>query len=532
MDQKRLFLAASLSLLVLFTYYSWFGQRSKYSPSDAPHLDEQVVRRQETRAPMTGAQVEWTQLEREEFNLISRETKFLHMVFSPSTADLKAIALRDYIETDADRMEHLTDRAGSPVGTFTLISADEEGEHEWSGFEYRPSEGEVIFSGMRGDLKVIKTFEYHPESRLIWATFRFENSGAVPETLDYETTVSLTADFRNGYDKKFIEGTWLSQDQVKHKGLGNFQKGLAQPGQDLVWSGIRTKYFCLLARPFTAVKTQRFWSAGDSALFVSLRPEPVELAPGESAEHKYLLYAGPQSVEILKKAEHDFVRVVDYGFFGALSTLILAVLRFFHKWFGNWGWAIVLLSIVIKIVLHPLTEKSLKSMREIQHLQPELNKLKEKYQSDPQKLNRAMLDFYKEHKVNPLGGCLPILFQMPVFFALYNALIRAVELRGARFVFWIKDLSQPDKFLTFSGSLPVVGNSVHLLPILMGLATILQQKLSSTQGAQTEQQLAMAIMMPIMLTLIFYNLPSGLVLYWTTNTLLTVIHQYRVARAK
>jgi len=171
-------------------------------------------------------------------------------------------------------------------------------------------------------------------------------------------------------------------------------------------------------------------------------------------------------------------------------------------------------------------------MKELQALQPEMARIKEKYKGDAQKQQKAMADFYKEHKVNPLGGCLPILPQFPIFFALYGALSRALELKGAPFVLWIKDLSQPDKFMELPFSLPLLGNHVNLLPIIMGAATILQQKLSTTQGAQTEQQMVMGMMIPIVMTLVFYNMPSGLVLYWTTNTILTVFHQYRVMHAK
>ena len=166
-------------------------------------------------------------------------------------------------------------------------------------------------------------------------------------------------------------------------------------------------------------------------------------------------------------------------------------------------------------------------MREMQKIQPAMAELKEKHKSDPQKLNKAMMELYRERGVNPLGGCFPMLLQMPVFIALFNVLRTTIELRGAPFMLWISDLSSPDVVAQMPFSLPVIGNTLSLLPILMGVAMFVQQKMQSTDPKQA----ALTYMMPIVFTFLFFRFPSGLVLYWLVNNVLTIGHQYLLTRA-
>ena len=169
-------------------------------------------------------------------------------------------------------------------------------------------------------------------------------------------------------------------------------------------------------------------------------------------------------------------------------------------------------------------------MRHLQELQPQMEEMRRQYKDNPQKLNKEMMELYRRHKVNPMGGCFPILLQMPIFLAFYQTLMRSVELKGATFL-WIKDLSMPDAAFTLPTTLPLLGNSINLLPILMIGAMIMQQKLSQGKTAvQTDQQKMMAAIMPVMFGFIFYSLPSGLVLYWLTNTVLTSSLQFFALR--
>jgi YidC/Oxa1 family membrane protein insertase len=224
---------------------------------------------------------------------------------------------------------------------------------------------------------------------------------------------------------------------------------------------------------------------------------------------------------------------LNYGIFGAISGLLLDVIRFFYKISHSWGIAIILLAVALNLLLFPLTNKSFKSMQKMQALQPEMEALKAKHKDNPQKMNKEVMELYKKYNINPFSGCLPLLLQMPIFIALYNALVRFVEFKNARFL-WIKDLSLPDA-LRLPATLPVVGNSINILPILMAISMIVQQKLSSASAgavktAEQKQQQNMMLMMSVVFGFIFYNLPSGLVLYWFMNTLMTIIEQLLLKR--
>ena len=189
--------------------------------------------------------------------------------------------------------------------------------------------------------------------------------------------------------------------------------------------------------------------------------------------------------------------------------------------------ALLLLTCCVSLLLFPLSFKSLSSMRKLQELQPHIEKVRTQHKDNPQKLNKEIMEIYRRYKVNPMGGCFPMLLQMPIFIALYQTLMRSVELKGAQFL-WIKDLSMPDAAFHLPFTMPFLGNAINILPILMIGAMIIQQKMSQvkTSAAQTEQQKMMSTVMPVVFGVIFYSLPSGLVLYWLTNTLLTSFLQF------
>jgi YidC/Oxa1 family membrane protein insertase len=216
--------------------------------------------------------------------------------------------------------------------------------------------------------------------------------------------------------------------------------------------------------------------------------------------------------------------MVDLGWRWLLpfSRAILRFLVFLHRFVPNYGLVIILLSALVRIAFHPLTAASMRSMRAMQRIQPEIERLRKKYEDDPQKLNTAVFALYKENKVNPLGGCLPLLVQMPVLFSLYQVFLHAIELRQAPFVGWIKDLSAPD--MLFS----VMGFPIRILPLIMFGSAILQQRMTPTDPRQVQTMQ----LMNVFLLVLFYNLPSGLVLYWTVTNLLTAAQQYLVTHGE
>jgi YidC/Oxa1 family membrane protein insertase len=213
---------------------------------------------------------------------------------------------------------------------------------------------------------------------------------------------------------------------------------------------------------------------------------------------------------------------MNLGWFGPISLLLLRIMNFSHRLTGNYGVDIILLTCLVKIVFWPLTQKSFKSMREMQKLQPEMQKLREKYKDDAKQMNTEIMELYKRHKVNPLGGCLPMVLQIPVFFGLYQLLANIIQLRHAPFVLWIHDLSAPER-------LDVMGYGIPVLTLLLGASMFLQQKMAPPAGDPTQQKIMM--FMPLIFTFMFIGFPAGLTLYWLTNNVLTIAQQYFVIRS-
>lgn len=238
----------------------------------------------------------------------------------------------------------------------------------------------------------------------------------------------------------------------------------------------------------------------------------INVSPGTSGNYKAQFYVGPKDQETLESLAEYLDLTVDYGFLWMLAKPIFAAMKFIHGVIGNWGWAIILLTVLIKLLLYPLSAASLKSMAKMRKLQPEMARLKELYGDDRQKMSQELMGLYKKEKVNPAGGCLPMLLQMPVFIALYWVLLESVEIRHAPWFLWIQDLSAKDP--------------LFVLPLIMGGSMFLMQKL---QPMPTDPMQAKVMQfMPVMFTLFCMFFPAGLVLYWTVNNLLSMAQQWVV----
>ncbi len=240
----------------------------------------------------------------------------------------------------------------------------------------------------------------------------------------------------------------------------------------------------------------------------------VKIEPGAETSTSMRLYAGPQELSKIKELAPGLDLVVDYGWLTVLAYPLFILLNWLHGLVHNWGVAIILLTVIIKLVFFPLSAASYKSMAKMRKLAPRLQHLKERYGDDRQKLHEAMMKIYKEEKINPLGGCLPILVQIPVFIALYWVLLGAVELRQAPFALWITDLSVPDPY--------------YILPIVMAITSFIQVKLSPVSPDPVQQKIMMA--MPILFSIMFIFFPAGLVLYWLINNVLSILQQWHINR--
>jgi len=221
---------------------------------------------------------------------------------------------------------------------------------------------------------------------------------------------------------------------------------------------------------------------------------------------------GPKKIEEMKKEYPLLGKALYFGIFDFIAKPLLYTLKFIHKFTGNFGWDIIFITIVLRIFFFPLNHMSYKSMKKMQEIQPIIQKLREKYNDDPQALNKELMNIYKTYKINPFSGCLPILIQIPIFIAMYKVLLMAIELRHAPFWLWISDLSAPERFY-----------GIPLLTILMGVSMFVQQKLSppSTDTLQNK----IMLLLPLIFIILFMNFPSGLVLYWFVNNILSIIQQ-------
>ena len=271
----------------------------------------------------------------------------------------------------------------------------------------------------------------------------------------------------------------------------------------------------------TPIKGLRAWSQqhGDAI-------EALLVLPSGLFDAQMDLYLGPK--ELTRLEGHSLRRAVDLGWFSFIALPLLQVLRMCHKISGNYGIDIILLTILIKILFFPLTQKSFKSMKDMQKLQPQMTKIREQLKDKPDEMNKEIMELYRRNKVNPLGGCLPMLLQMPVFIGLYQALLNTVELRHAPFMGWINDLSAPDRL----GSLQipfVEPAGVPVLTLFMGGSMLLQQWMTPMTTGDPMQQ-RMMMLMPLIFTFMFINFPSGLTLYWLVNNVLTIAQQYLINR--
>jgi len=252
--------------------------------------------------------------------------------------------------------------------------------------------------------------------------------------------------------------------------------------------------------------------------------------PGQQASLPFEIYMGPKSLKILSSYDSNLKKSINFGWFDILAKPCLIGMNLIHDVIPNYGIAIILLTLLIKIIFWPLGTKSYKSMNDMKRLQPLMMELREKYKDDKQRMNKEVMGLYKTYKVNPMSGCLPMIVQMPIFFALYRMLYMAIELRHAPFMGWITDLSAPDRLFRFDFAIPFMQApyGIPVLTIIMGVSMFLQQKMSPTTGDPTQAKMMM--LMPVFMTFIFINFPSGLVLYWLVNNLLSIGQQYYIQK--
>ena len=380
-------------------------------------------------------------------------------------------------------------------------------------------------------LKLEKQVSFFKDAYGFNALIKITNKTDEIQDLSFDIIAASNISKKEMFETRYIECAIQYKDGGVKKLTGSKLLNYSRLYKNSIdWVALKNKYYAIIASP-------DFDSKGIFTKNISGEPvigfivEDEKIAPKETKAYSINFYAGPMELKELEKINPGFTKALNFGFLTSVSLVLLTILQFFYSIFHSYGISIILLTLCINLFLYPLTFKSLKSMQKLQELQPHIEKIRHEHKDNPTKLNKEIMELYRRYNVNPMGGCLPMILQMPVFIALYNTLSRSVELKNAPFL-WIRDLSMPDAFFHLGFSMPFLGSTINLLPILMIGAMILQQKMSqlTTGSGQTEQQKLISGIMPVMFGFIFYSLPSGLVLYWLTSTVVTSSMQFLMYR--
>ena len=485
---------------------------------------------------------------------VTVETDLFRAVFTTAGARLKSLQLLNYDETPdpdspAQELVHVLPHSDLPLGVSLRGGADSLDD---SSIEYTVDRdslrlsGEetasLTFVGRSGGTTITKRFDLSGH-RYLWSAqvdvdnppaFATEIAVTWNGVLEEEAGgYSAATASRNPYSYVLA----LNADQLEHLSRDDIVVDIDSrvPAQErrtgtsfagpIEWIGLSGQYFFAGLVVSEGEKTEDAvaWAGNtDGWVQAMLRFEK------EVSSANLTIFTGPKDIDLLDMAGHQLRRALDLGWFTIVALPMLQLIRFLHRFTSNYGIDIILLTVLIKLLFYPLTKKSFQSMKGMQKLQPKMEKLKELYKDKPDEMNKAVMEMYRKEGVNPLGGCLPMFLQLPVFIGLYNALLNAVELRHAPFAFWIQDLSAPDRLGDIQ--LPfVTGAGFPILTLIMGASMLLQQKMTPTTTADPMQQ-RMMMLMPVVFTFMFINFPSGLVLYWLVNNILTIGQQYLINR--
>jgi len=374
---------------------------------------------------------------------------------------------------------------------------------------------DVVFRAVTAGLVVDRIYTLHGDSYVIDVQTRIRNTGPSPISGALELSLLQQWDDSVKSDMVVFNGVYTLVDgSLQEVTVKDLKDESPSYGAGTTWTSFQTKYFMSALIPGeAAVEKVRIQRDGDLIRNIVSTPA-VTLAPG--AEHSFSDqgYFGPRDEKVLESVGHQLDEAISFGIFTPIAVPLLKTLKFFYAYIGNYGVAIILLTVIIKLIFWPLTHKSYASMKSMQKLQPEMAKLKERFKNDRQRQGQEMMELYKKHRVNPMGGCLPMVVQIPVFFALYRVLYQAIELRHAPFVFWITDLADKDPY--------------YITPLIMGVTMFVQQKLTPSTADPAQQKIF--LLMPVIFTALFLNFPAGLVVYWLINNLLTIAQQVYIHR--
>ena len=542
MDRNTLLAFFLIALVLLFTpkYMEIFGPpqtaNENLTTQNTGESQADTLALLNTRAMVNNNTPETTFLkDRENEHIVKTVEMDLYTVkvSSVNGGSIQEFLLKEFLAPDSQEVNtiarnsksnlliELQDLNGDPInlgGNWVLVE-----EPTWS----KPGSEQILKYSLEvfPNKKINKSLVFIPKTYTVEIQFDFsEIKDMIYRDVRFSWRGGLATTEKDSIDDKTYFKAIVSQgkelEDLKVKDGDRESKKLIGSTD---WGAIRTKYFVSALIP----------NAPETIRFVELLGESNQQEEYSISfvfdcfqETSFTLYHGPLEYEKIKDLNVDLDEIMDFGwsFIRPISKAVLFSLKKMHDYIPNYGVVLILFSLLVKILVFPLTKKSYQSTSAMQEIQPEINKLREKYKSNPQKLNQATMQLYKNKGVNPLGGCLPMLLQMPLLFALFQVFRTTIELRNEPFIWWIKDLSSPDVIVNLPFTIPLYGSHIAFLPILMGLSTYAQQKMMSG-GIQQPQQKLMQNFMLVFFFLIFNNFPSGLNLYYTLFNILTIAQQ-------
>jgi YidC/Oxa1 family membrane protein insertase len=545
METQRALLAVVLSLVILLGF-QYFFMPSPPPPAEQPAAPtgEQfrgpAIDRPQVAAPglpdPTAAAIPEP---RRQGRDIPVETQLYSAVISETGGGIKSFRLKNYRETlapDADLKELIT--STSPADLPLYFTWGVEPDKTWVPvFEAnrqslllhdRVGDGSLVLtSSLPSGIEIVKTLRFASEDYRIHVTVDVHNTSQ--QALQGAPFLQLTnRPFSGTADRFLFTGpALLVDDSLREVKVSQLQDGSQTYSGLIKWAAYEDPYFMNAILPARPEQQTVRLSARESDQVSILLTEAAALIPPQGRiQYEYTAYIGPKQIAILQEIGHDLATIVNFGWFDFLAKPMLYLMNFFYGFVNNYGIAIIMVTIFIKLLFWPISHKGMKSMKRMQKLQPMIVKLREKYSKDREKLNQEMVKLYQTHKINPVGGCLPMLLQIPVFFALYKVLLQTIELRHAPFMLWINDLSAPDR-LYLGFDIPYLGG-LPVLTLLMGASMFLQMKMMPTSLDPIQAKIMMFL--PVIFTFLFVNFASGLVLYWFCNNILTMFQQHMINR--
>lgn len=553
MEQARLFIAIGISFAVFFLWSMFFAPKPPEQSAEVTQEKAQAEPESKVAQPTApsqstpaeaasqGAPTPATQPAKpapamQADRKISVETSLYRIVISERGAAVKSIILKKYRETMAEESpaKELIDaqtRGGSALLSFrdardhhienAIFSVDQNQD-----FIDASNDSRVIKFQHQTDSGIVieKTYRFYPDSYLIDLSIGVINQGGNPVQGRLALALrNILSEDAGGYG--FAGPSGLINEKLEQIKIKDIEESPKSDGT-IRWVAIEGRYFMTSVIPNEALAGEMLLEYKEQQLQNKLAFPTNELQPTERQDFSFKLFMGPKSLSLLRAMNNDLDRAIDFGWVDFFAKPCLMLMNFIYKFIPNYGIAIIILTLITRGMFWPLAQKSYKSMGEMRKLQPLMQEIREKYKGDKARMNQEMMTLYKTYKINPMGGCLPMVIQLPVFFALYRMLYQAIELRHAPFFGWISDLSAPDRLFEFGFKIPFMDPpyGIPVLTIIMGASMILQQKMTPSPGDPTQAKMMM--LMPVVFTFIFINFSSGLVLYWLVSNIFSMAQQF------